>query len=73
MFKGNMNAIRYGKIVEAGLVPFVRTIFPDGHRTMTLNIVVTTSRGYSNSMIFTGGKLQQNLLILTPWRTVGVP
>ena len=32
MFKGNMNAIRYGKIVEAGLVPFVRTIFPDGHR-----------------------------------------
>ena len=32
MFKGNMNAIRYGKIVEAGLVPFVRAIFPDGHR-----------------------------------------
>ena len=29
--------------------------------------LVTTSSGYSNSMIFTGGKPQQNLLILTPW------
>ena len=26
-----MNALRYAKIVEAGLVPFVRTIFPNGH------------------------------------------
>ena len=32
MFTGKMDAIRYGKIVEAGLVPFVRTCFPDGHR-----------------------------------------
>ena len=32
MFKGNMNAIKYGKIVEAGLVPFIRTVYPDGHR-----------------------------------------
>ena len=32
MFTGKMNAIRYGKIIEAGLVPFVRTCFPDGHR-----------------------------------------
>ena len=32
MFTGNMNAIRYGKILEAGLVPFIRTCFPDGHR-----------------------------------------
>ena len=32
IFTGKMNAIRYGKIIEAGLVPFVRTYFPDGHR-----------------------------------------
>ena len=32
MFTGNMNAIRYGKVVEAGLVPFIKTCFPDGHR-----------------------------------------
>ena len=32
VFKGNMNAIKYGKIVEAGLVPFITTVYPDGHR-----------------------------------------
>ena len=32
MFTGKMDAIRYGKIIEAGLVPFVRACFPDGHR-----------------------------------------
>ena len=32
MLSGNMNAIRYGKIVEAALVPFVKTCYPDGHR-----------------------------------------
>lgn len=32
MFTGNMNAIRYGKIIETGLVPFVKTCFPAGHR-----------------------------------------
>ena len=31
MFTGNMNVIRYGKILEAELVPFVRTCFPDVH------------------------------------------
>ena len=32
MFKGNMNAIRYGKIIETGLVPFVRQFFQDEHQ-----------------------------------------
>ena len=32
IFTGNMNAIRYGKIFEQGLVPFVKANFPDGHR-----------------------------------------
>ena len=32
MFTVNMNTIRYGKIIEASLVPFVRTCYPDGHR-----------------------------------------
>jgi len=31
MFTGNMNAIRYGKILEEFLVPFVRACFPAGH------------------------------------------
>ena len=32
MFTGNMNAVKYGKILEAGLVPFIRTCYPEGHR-----------------------------------------
>ena len=30
--KGNMNAIKYGKIVEVNLVPFIRIIYPDEHQ-----------------------------------------
>lgn len=32
MFSGTMNAIKYGKIIEARLVPFVWAFFPDEHR-----------------------------------------
>ena len=32
MFTGIMNAERLGRIFEAGLLPFVRDHFPDGHR-----------------------------------------
>lgn len=32
MFTGNMNAVRLGKIFEAGLLPFINEVFPDGHR-----------------------------------------
>ena len=32
MFTGNLNAIRYGKIIETGIVPLVKTCFPAGHR-----------------------------------------
>ena len=32
MFTGIMNAIKYGQILETGLVPFLRTCFPDGAR-----------------------------------------
>ena len=32
MFTGNMNTMRYDKSIEASLVPFVRTCYPDGHR-----------------------------------------
>jgi len=31
IFNGIMSAVRYGKIIEASLVPFVRTCFLDGH------------------------------------------
>ena len=30
MFTGNMNAVKYEQILETGLVPFIRTCFPDG-------------------------------------------
>ena len=32
MFTGIMNAIKYGQILETGLVPFLRTCFPDDAR-----------------------------------------
>ena len=32
MFTGIMNAVRYGKILESNLVPFIKTYFPDGHQ-----------------------------------------
>ena len=32
MVSGTMNAIKYGKIIEARLVPFVWAFFPDEHR-----------------------------------------
>lgn len=32
MFTGTMNAIRLGQIFEAGLLPFIHEVFPDGHR-----------------------------------------
>ena len=32
MFTGIMNAVRYGKILESSLVPFINTYYPDGHR-----------------------------------------
>ena len=30
MFTSNMNAVKYGQILETGLVPFIRAWFPDG-------------------------------------------
>lgn len=32
IFSGKMNAIEFGKILEASLVPFVQVCYPDGHR-----------------------------------------
>ena len=37
IFGGNMNAIRYGKILEASLVPFLQKYYPDGHRLVQDN------------------------------------
>lgn len=37
MFSGKMNAIKYGKIIETGLVPFVRACFSAGHRLQQHN------------------------------------
>ena len=32
MFTGNMNAMRLGRIFEAGLVPYINELFPTGHQ-----------------------------------------
>lgn len=32
MFTGIMNADHLGAVYEAGLLPFIREIFPDGHK-----------------------------------------
>ena len=32
MFSGNMNAQRLKRILEAGLIPFINELFPEGHR-----------------------------------------
>ena len=30
MFTSNINAVKYGQILETGLLPFIRICFPDG-------------------------------------------
>lgn len=32
MFMENLNAVRFGEVLEAGLIPFVWSKFPDHHR-----------------------------------------
>ena len=32
MFTGIMDAVRYGEILDASLIPFITECFPDGHR-----------------------------------------
>ena len=44
MFSRIMNAIKYGKIVEEGLVPFMKAYFPDGHRLQQDNDLKHSSR-----------------------------
>ena len=54
MFSGNMNAIRYGKVVEAGLVPFVKAYYPAGHRLQQDNDPKHTSKYISRLFKFHG-------------------
>ena len=74
MFTGKMDAIRYGKIVEVGLVPFVRACFHDGHRLHQDNDPKHSSnhiKRFSNFMEFTGGKHHLSHQTLTPSKIVG--
>ena len=60
MFNGIMNAVRYGKIIEASLVSFVRTYFPDGHRLQQDNDPKHCSVGFSGFITSIGGKHHLN-------------
>ena len=48
MFSGNMDAIRYGEILKASLLPFIRQCHPTGHRLYQDNDPKHTSRYISN-------------------------
>ena len=53
MFTGIMNADRLISVLEAGLLPFIEEVFPDGHRcikTMTLSIQVGKLKNFLKIM-----------------------
>lgn len=54
IFTGTMDAIKFGKILEASLVPFVRTCFPDGHRLQMDNDPKHSSKYIKRLMKFHG-------------------
>ena len=54
IFTGTMIAIKFGKILEASLVPFVRTCFPDGHRLQMDNDPKHSSKYIKRLMKFHG-------------------
>ena len=75
MSSGTMNAIKYDKIIEAGLVPFVRTFFPDRHRLQQDNDPKHSSKYISrllSSMAFIGEKPLLSHQTLTQLRIAGV-
>lgn len=54
IFTGTMDAIKFGKILEASLVPFVRTCYPDGHRLQMDNNPKHSSKYINQLMKFHG-------------------
>ena len=66
-FSGIMNAVKYGKIIETGLVPFLRAYFPAGHRLQQDNDPKHSSKYISRLFKFHGiywWKMPQNHLTL---------
>jgi len=67
MFTGTMNAIKYGKIIEAGLVPFIKTYYPMDtgcSRIMIQSTPVDISIDFSSTTEFIGGNHLRNRRIL---------
>ena len=76
IFTGIMNAVRYGQILEASLLPFIDECYPDGHRLQQDNDLEHTSRyiqRISQRRMYFGGRHHLNLLISIRLRTYGNP
>ena len=71
-----MNAERLRAIFQAGLLPFIQDIFPDGHRLQQDNDPKHASNlidhFLKNMGVSTGGPLHLNLRILTRLKMCGV-
>lgn len=76
LFSGIMTATRYTEILEASLLPFVREVYPEGHRFQQDNDpkhCAITQRTILNPMGSTGGALRLKAQISTQLRTFGDP
>ena len=63
MFSGNMDAIRYGEILKASLLPFIGNVTQrviDYTRIMTPNIPADIFPIFLKPMVLSGGKVHRN-------------
>lgn len=75
IFTGIMNAERLSKVLEAGLLPFIRDRYPDGHRFQQDNNPKHCSsymKNFWKTTTLIGGLHHPSLPILTRSRIFGV-